>query len=54
VTPDAPARDDLDGCSLDFAAASVDDDIAALLPLFPNADPGGLDATADEWHEVFG
>jgi hypothetical protein len=45
--------DTLDGCSLDFAAASVDDDTAELLPLFPHADPGGLDSTADEWREVF-
>lgn len=46
--------DDLDGCSLDFVAAAVDDATAEMLPLFPSGDPGGADPSPAEWHALFG
>lgn len=54
--PDNPMdHDDLDGCELDFAEDAVDDDTAALLPLFPQgADTPDLEAKAAEWRQVLG
>lgn len=50
-----PDDDQLDGCEVDFAAHAVDDDTAAMLPLFPyGADTPDLDARAAEWREVLG
>lgn len=51
-----PADDDmLDGCELDFTEDAVDDETAALLPLFPQGvDTPNLEAKADEWRGVFG
>ena len=47
--------DDLDGCAIDFAAEAVDDDTAALLPLFPQGqNTPDLAAKAAEWREVLG
>lgn len=47
-------RDYLDGCELDFAEDAVDDDTAALLPLFPQGeDTPNLEAKAAEWAKVF-
>lgn len=43
--------DQLDGCELDFAADAVDDNTAALLPLFPTGEAD--EARAAEWRALF-
>lgn len=42
--------DDLDACEVGLADFAVDDETAALLPLFPDHDP----AREAEWRELFG
>lgn len=47
LDPDGPDNDELDGCELDFAAAAVDEDTTAFLPLFPDS------VASAEWEGVF-
>ena len=45
-----PHDDELDGCEADFAALAVPDEVADLLPLFP--DGVASEAAAEAWRQI--
>lgn len=53
TTPDHEDDDQLDGCDIDFTEHAVDEETAALLPLFPDGpNTPDLEALAKGYREL--